>query len=35
VPVIDGFGFLTTDDKVRIFNANPAKVIPALAKAGR
>ena len=29
VPVIDGFGFLTTDDKVKIFNANPAKVIPA------
>jgi predicted TIM-barrel fold metal-dependent hydrolase len=35
VPVIDSFGFLTTDDKVQIFNSNPAKVIPALAKTGR
>jgi predicted TIM-barrel fold metal-dependent hydrolase len=35
VPVIDGFGFLATQDKVKIFNSNPAKVIPALAKIGR
>jgi predicted TIM-barrel fold metal-dependent hydrolase len=35
VPVIDGFGFLATEDKVKIFNSNPAKVIPALAKIGR
>jgi predicted TIM-barrel fold metal-dependent hydrolase len=35
VPVIDGFGFLTKEDKVKIFNTNPAKVIPALAKISR
>jgi predicted TIM-barrel fold metal-dependent hydrolase len=35
VPVIDGFVFLATEDKVKIFNSNPAKVIPALAKIGR
>jgi predicted TIM-barrel fold metal-dependent hydrolase len=35
VPVIDGFGFLAKEDKVKIFNSNPAKVIPALAKIGR
>lgn len=32
VPVIDSFGFLSEQDKVRIFHRNPAKVIPALAK---
>jgi predicted TIM-barrel fold metal-dependent hydrolase len=32
VPVIDGFDFLSTQDKVQIFHANPAKVIPAMAK---
>jgi predicted TIM-barrel fold metal-dependent hydrolase len=35
VPVIDGFGFLSTEDKVNIFNTNPAKVIPAFAKMNR
>jgi predicted TIM-barrel fold metal-dependent hydrolase len=35
VPVIDSFGFLTKEDKVKIFNANPARVIPALAKISR
>jgi predicted TIM-barrel fold metal-dependent hydrolase len=34
VPVIAGFDFLSHEDKVKIFNANPAKVIPALAKVG-
>jgi predicted TIM-barrel fold metal-dependent hydrolase len=34
LPVIDGFEFLSTEDKVRIFHSNPAKVVPALAKAG-
>jgi predicted TIM-barrel fold metal-dependent hydrolase len=32
VPVIGGFDFLTEEDKLQIFNANPARVIPALAK---
>jgi predicted TIM-barrel fold metal-dependent hydrolase len=32
VPVIDSFDFLTPDDKLAIFNANPARVIPALGK---
>jgi len=32
VPVIDSFGFLSHEDKVRIFNTNPARLIPALAK---
>jgi hypothetical protein len=35
VPVIDGFGFLSKEDKVSIFNTNPAKVIPALGKISR
>jgi predicted TIM-barrel fold metal-dependent hydrolase len=35
VPVIDSFDFLSAEDKVKIFNQNPAKVIPALAKTGR
>ena len=30
-----GFGFLATEDKVKIFSSTPAKVIPALAKIGR
>jgi predicted TIM-barrel fold metal-dependent hydrolase len=34
VPVIGAFGFLTEADKVAIFNENPARVIPALAKVG-
>jgi predicted TIM-barrel fold metal-dependent hydrolase len=33
VPVIDSLDFLTLEDKLAIFNANPARVIPALAKA--
>ncbi len=32
VPVIDSFNFLTHQDKLAIFNENPARVIPALAK---
>ncbi len=32
VPVIDSFGFLTEEDKIKIFNENPARVVPALAK---
>jgi predicted TIM-barrel fold metal-dependent hydrolase len=35
VPVIDSFDFLTREDKVKIFNTTPAKIIPALAKTGR
>jgi predicted TIM-barrel fold metal-dependent hydrolase len=32
VPVIGDFGFLSEDDKKRIFNENPARVVPGLAK---
>ena len=32
VPVIGAFDFLTEDDKIKIFNENPARVVPALAK---
>jgi predicted TIM-barrel fold metal-dependent hydrolase len=32
VPVISDFGFLTEDDKKKIFNENPARVVPGLAK---
>jgi predicted TIM-barrel fold metal-dependent hydrolase len=32
VPVIGGFDFLTDDEKVGIFNGNPAHVVPALGK---
>ncbi len=32
VPVIDSFDFLTEEDKIKIFNENPARVVPALAK---
>jgi hypothetical protein len=32
VPVISSFDFLTEDDKIKIFNENPARVVPALAK---
>jgi predicted TIM-barrel fold metal-dependent hydrolase len=35
VPVIGEFGFLTEEDKIAIFNSNPARVVPALAKVGR
>jgi predicted TIM-barrel fold metal-dependent hydrolase len=35
VPVIGEFGFLTEEDKITIFNSNPARVVPALAKASR
>jgi predicted TIM-barrel fold metal-dependent hydrolase len=35
LPVIDGFAFLSTEDKVKIFHTNPAKVIPAMAKISR
>jgi hypothetical protein len=35
VPVIGGFSSLTEDDKLAIFNANPARVIPALVKTSR
>ena len=35
VPVISDFGFLTEDDKKKIFNENPARVVPGLAKIGR
>jgi predicted TIM-barrel fold metal-dependent hydrolase len=33
VPVIDAFDFLTREDKVQIFNENPARVVPGMAKA--
>jgi predicted TIM-barrel fold metal-dependent hydrolase len=33
VPVIDGFDFLTGEDKKTIFNENPARIVPAFAKA--
>lgn len=32
IPVISGYDFLTEQDKIEIFNSNPAKVFPALAK---
>ncbi len=32
VPVIGAFDFLAEQDKIRIFNENPARVVPALAK---
>ena len=32
VPVIGGLDFLTEEDKVRIFNTNPARVVPALGR---
>jgi predicted TIM-barrel fold metal-dependent hydrolase len=32
VPVIGDFGFLSDDDKKKIFNENPARVVPGLAK---
>ncbi len=32
VPVISGYEFLTEQDKIEIFNSNPAKVFPAMAK---
>ena len=32
VPIIGAFDFLTEDDKIKIFNENPARVVPALAK---
>jgi predicted TIM-barrel fold metal-dependent hydrolase len=33
VPVIDSLSFLSAEDKLKIFHRNPARVIPALAKA--
>jgi OH-DDVA meta-cleavage compound hydrolase len=30
VPVITGFDWLTEDDKIRILNGNPQRVIPRL-----
>jgi hypothetical protein len=30
VPVIGAFDFLSEEDKIKIFNENPARVIPAL-----
>ncbi len=35
VPVIAGFSLLSEDDRLAVFNANPARVIPAPAKASR
>jgi predicted TIM-barrel fold metal-dependent hydrolase len=32
VPVIGSFDFVTEDEKIKIFNENPARVVPALAK---
>jgi len=32
VPTTSGLGFLTEEDKIAIFNANPARVVPALGK---
>ena len=32
VPVIGSFDFLTEEEKIKIFNENPARVVPALAK---
>ena len=32
VPVISSFDFLTEEDKIKIFNTNPAKVFPALGR---
>ena len=33
VPVIDSLGFLTSDEKIAIFNTTPGLIVPALAKA--
>jgi predicted TIM-barrel fold metal-dependent hydrolase len=35
VPVIGAFDFLTEEDKIAIFNSNPARVVPTLAKTNR
>jgi predicted TIM-barrel fold metal-dependent hydrolase len=35
VPVIGSFGFLSSEEKKIIFHDNPARVVPALVKAGR
>jgi hypothetical protein len=32
VPVIGALDFLTEEEKIKIFNENPARVIPALGK---
>ena len=32
VPVLSSFEFLTEQDKIKIFNTNPAKVFPALGR---
>jgi hypothetical protein len=32
VPVIAAFNFLTEDDKIEIFNKNPASLFPRLAE---
>jgi hypothetical protein len=32
VPVIEAFDFLSEEEKITIFNENPARVIPALGK---
>jgi hypothetical protein len=32
VPVIADFGFLSEDDKITIFNKNPARLFPRLAE---
>ena len=32
VPVIGAFDFLSEEEKIKIFNENPARVIPALGK---
>jgi hypothetical protein len=32
VPVIDSFSFLTPEDKLNIFNKNPKRVVPQMAK---
>jgi len=35
VPVIDSFDFLSHEEKVRILNTNPGKVVTGLLKVGK
>ena len=32
IPIIDGFDFLSEEDKLTIFNTNPLKVVPQFAR---
>ncbi len=34
VPIISAYPFLSEEDKIKIFNTNPAKVFPSMATLG-